>query len=205
MTFQEAVDGVKIGHFVRKGGKIRGVVHVGANDGEEIPFYLALGAQKVMAFEPLAQHARLPNQFDKRVWFWPIALGDGNYSKVLNVSEGTGKGSTFLQEIDTGYQWVDRQFANVRRFDHLYIDLAPYNVLVVDVQGMELEVLKGFGKQLQAFDFLNIECSAVPLYVGEAPASAVIDYLSLQGFEQDTPIQAHDDIMFIRKGVTFPE
>jgi len=41
MTFEEAQDRVKIGHFTRKGYKIRGVVHVGANDGFEIQFYLA--------------------------------------------------------------------------------------------------------------------------------------------------------------------
>ena len=206
MTFEEAQDNVKIGHFTRKGGTVRGVVHVGANDGEEVAGYLGLGAQEIMLFEPL------PLACDKMFTDWktdashpsihifPFALGaEYEGDRQFNITAGDGKGSSFLREINSPYELAGRTYRTVRRFDSLDIDLAPYNVLVVDVQGMELEVLEGFGTQLESFDFMNIECSRVPLYEGEAPARAVIDFLSEQGFQQDSPIEDHNDIMFVAR------
>jgi FkbM family methyltransferase len=204
MTFEEAQDRVKIGHFTRKGYKIRGVVHVGANDGFEIQFYLALGAELVVAFEPLiSASSKLFENYgsDVRVELFNCALGDHEYWQELTIAPGDGQGSTFLPEVTQSFKAAGTQSTLVRRFDSMGIDIAPCNTLVVDTQGMELQVLKGFGEQLAHFDFLNIECSRVPLYVGGAPAQEVIDYLAEQGFDQDTPIVDHDDIMFVRRGV----
>ena len=207
MTFQEAVDGVKIGHFVRKGGKIRGVVHVGANDGEEIPFYLALGAKKVLAFEPnLDAWANCISRWNyPEITVLPIGLGSICGVAYLIVTEGDGKGSSFLLEKHTPYEVVGHKAAPLMTFRQLNIDLTPYNTLVIDVQGMEWQVLVGFREFLSRFDFVSVECSRVPLFHGEKSAQEIIDYLSVFDFIQDSPIEDHNDIMFIRKGVTFPE
>jgi hypothetical protein len=69
----------------------------------------------------------------------------------------------------------------------------------VDVQGLELPVLKGFGEKLKWFKMLNVECSAVPVYEGGVPASEVELYLNSQGFVRMTPIEVHDDVMYVRK------
>lgn len=202
MTFEEAQDRVKIGHFTRKGYKIRGVVHVGANDGFEIQFYLALGAELVIAFEPLdSAVSKLFQTYgsDQRVELYNCALGDHEEWKELTIAPGDGQGSTFLPEVTKSFTPEGTQSTLIRRFDTLGLDIAPCNTLVVDVQGMELQVLKGFGNKIHDFDFLNIECSRVPLYKGGAPAQEVIDYLDERGFHQDTPIQDHDDIMFIAR------
>ncbi|KKL26568.1 hypothetical protein LCGC14_2394040, partial [marine sediment metagenome] len=74
-----------------------------------------------------------------------------------------------------------------------------YNCLVVDVQGMELQVLKGFGPHLDGMDCLNIECSETPVYEGEAPAYDIVVWLAARGFYNITPIQAHNDILFVKR------
>lgn len=201
--FLAAQDRVKVGHFTRQGFDIGGVVHVGANDGYEIPFYLQLGAPRVIAFEPLeSAFVELTRAIrDPRVQLRAYALSDHFETKFLSISDGDGKGSTFLHEINTPYNFAQRQRCRLRRFDSLALDLTDMDTLVVDVQGMELQVLKGFGEKLAQFNFLNIECSRLPLYVGEASAQQVIDYLDRIGFDQDSPICDHDDIMFIRKGL----
>ena len=205
MTFEEAQDRVKISHFTRKGHKIRGVVHVGANDGYEIQFYLVLGAQRVIAFEPLANAMTAMFQKygnDDRVELYNCALGERDGWCELAITPGDGQGSSFLPEVDPPtYQTVGVQMCAIHRFDSLGIDIHPCNTLVVDVQGMELQTLHGFGDQLGKFDFLNIECSRVPIYQGGVPASEVIAFLSEHGFDQDSPIEDHDDIFFIRKGL----
>jgi FkbM family methyltransferase len=212
MTFEEAQNNVKIGHFTRKCGEIRGVIHVGANDGEEIEGYFGLGAEYVLAFEPLdfARESLLKRWgHDPRVLVLPFGLADRNCTRVLDVTPGDGKGSSFLKELQThygsGYEIVDRQWGQLRRFDSLPFDGRLFNTLVVDVQGMELEVLKGFGFHIYCFAFLNIECSRVPLYEGEAPAQDIIDFLSTRrGFQQDSPIEDHNDIMFVNRRLNWP-
>src|SRR3974390_3772515 len=124
MTFEEAQDRVKIGHFTRKGGKIRGVIHVGANDGEEIPYYLALGAERVLAFEPnldawekcYKQHA------NGVVTVLPIALGMKVGQAPLNVTLGDGKGSSFLAEKDSPYEIEKSYHSPLMTFRSLNID-----------------------------------------------------------------------------------
>ncbi len=73
----------KVSHFTRKGHKLTGVVHVGANDGYEIQFYFALGAERVLAFEPLqSAYSILLDDYmdDPRVAMFNVGLGDENGS-----------------------------------------------------------------------------------------------------------------------------
>lgn len=209
MTPEEAAQRVEIGHFARKGFKPTGVIHVGANNGYEIDFYLAMGCKPILAFEPLrSAFAILIDKFhlNPDVQIWNVALGEYSYIAKMFVAKGDGMGSTFLRELDlienvTGWKdtFIGKQTATVERFDQLGIDIQPYNTLVVDVQGMELDTLKGFGSDLGKLDFLNIECSRVPLYEGGCAAQEVIDYLALFGFQQDSPIEDHNDIKFIHE------
>jgi hypothetical protein len=63
---------------------------------------------------------------------------------------------------------------------------------------MELETLRGFGSLLELFQLLVVECSEKPVYDGEAPATEVISYLRDRGFIDQTPIEQHGDIFFVR-------
>jgi FkbM family methyltransferase len=202
--FLAAQDRVKVGHFTRQGFDIGNVLHVGANDGEEISYYLALGAQKVIAFEPgLKAFRRLLKSYgkDDRVYCLFMALGEHREFRPLHITAGDGKGSSFLTEHESPYEIVDSVEIGVIRADSISSIYSGFDTLVVDVQGMELDVLKGFGETLRGFKFLNIECSEKPIFDGESPAEEVIAWLDGQGFQQDSPIFSHDDIMFIRKGL----
>jgi FkbM family methyltransferase len=201
--FLAAQDRVKVGHFTRQGFDLEGVIHVGANGGLEIKYYLELGAPKVIGFEPYIEAFKaLKKMFesDYRVTLLACALGEKEGWRELNVTQGDGQGSSFLKEIDGPYTIAGQESRFVRRGED-YMRAGGYNTLVVDVQGMELEVLKGFGEKLKQFSFLNIECSETSLYEGGVDAKEVVQYLDSMGFDQDSPIVSHDDIMFIRKGL----
>jgi len=58
----------------------------------------------------------------------------------------------------------------------------PFFLLKLDVQGFELEVLKGCRSMLDYFSRVYVECSFVELYEGQALAHEVIDYLHQHGF-----------------------
>jgi hypothetical protein len=55
------------------------------------------------------------------------------------------------------------------------------------------------GLNLRSFDFLNIECSGTPTYIGGPFAQEIVDYLALRGFKQDSPIEAHNDVFFVKE------
>lgn len=197
---------------------VKGVIHVGMSWGEEIADYLEMGAMHVIGFEPIQkafEAASLLYGNDPRVRLENLALGNQNLTGTMTVIEdkqpmighpvGTG-GSTFLKELSIPQGTPERFFRHlliqdIQRFDswlekHPDVQITDYDALVIDVQGMELQVLQGFGNLLNHFTYLNIECSAVPVYEGEAPAQVVIDYLADCGLKQRTPIEEHNDILF---------
>lgn len=214
-AYNEAKWRVKISHFTEKGHDIKGVVHVGAHNGYEVQWYLAMGIENILCFEPLVEVAQVFKETYKKeieqgkVKLFDIALGDQDTYGYLDVAEGDGQGSTFLKlnpgSEDKPYHHVvtGTQVSEIHKFasfmkDHPEIDLFNYDCLVIDAQGMELEVLKGMGHYLTFFHYLNIECSEKPIYKGEAPAYKIIEFLSRQGYKQDSPIEEHNDIMFIK-------
>lgn len=204
----------KLQHFADRGKYIKGVVHVGANDGEEIEWYLHQLWTPIWAIEPL------PRAYDLLVGHYGshpevvcsnFALGNQNgllplYEDLTGTGKGTAAGHTFPTE---GHDWtVTRPYAaepiHVPSFRADSIDwpvrATEVNALVVDAEGMELKVLQGFGESLQYFSYLNIECSERPTYRDQAPAQEVVDFLAARGFRQDSPIQTHDDIFFVKEG-----
>lgn len=208
-AFQWAKDRVKIGTFADMGYDIDGLIHVGANDGYEIQFYLAMGIRDIIAFEPLPSAFKLLREYEKcGVTCIPYALGNHSGKEKFYVTAGDGQGSSLLEttEANTDYPDPTEIEVDVVRFED-FMDHISFHTrfkiwqecLVVDVQGYEHEVLLGFGRYLERFKYLNIECSRVPVYKGEAVADVIIDLLFQKGFERVSPIEDHNDILFIRK------
>lgn len=203
----------KVTHFTQQGYQIKGVIHAGMNDGEEVYSYKDLGIQNILGFEPLpfaAQKAR----DDHGVRVEEIALSNKNGTDSLLVTAGDGKGSSIYNPIlehNEVKHWkdnaniVDRINVKTQRFDDWYrasgININDYDCLVLDTQGNEMEVLLGMSIYLHRFKYLSIELSSVPVYEGETSAQEVCDWLVKQRFTQDSEIQSHNDVMFVRSDI----
>jgi glycosyltransferase involved in cell wall biosynthesis len=187
---------VKIGKFLKMGIPLSGVVHVGTADGYEIQWYRKLGL-KVIGFEANFANANKCKIAYPDSLIYNFGLGSVEGDKVLWITPGDGYGSTFLKPV-VEEPFVDKRSTMVMRLDHFPIG-EEFDCLVVDVQGMELEVLKGCGEKLKQFKCLNVECSRVPQYEGEASAQEVVDWLKGQGFRAITPICEHDDVLFVQE------
>jgi FkbM family methyltransferase len=61
-------------------------------------------------------------------------------------------------------------------------DIREPALLKIDVQGYELEVLRGCEPLLARFDRVYCECSFVELYKGQGLAGAVIEWLAERGY-----------------------
>ena len=70
-----------------------------------------------------------------------------------------------------------------RRFDGL--ELAPPALICMDVQGAELEVLKGFGDMIHEVKVIILEASLSENYIGGCTFAEVDEFLELKKFSLD--------------------
>lgn len=203
----------KISHFVNQGFKITGVIHIGANDGEEVPSYMDMGIENIICFEPIPEKCDHIVKNYTQVVAVNCAVGDKNkYSTLYLTDDDSLKGSSLLKDIDKEKKFNFQKqksggiSCRVIRMDSFLknrpdIMFGDFNCVVIDTQGYELNVLKGFGDDIRLFDFWNIECSRVPVYEGEAAAEEVSDFMDKNGFIRDSPIEDHNDVFFVSKKI----
>lgn len=204
----------KITHFTEQGFKIKGIIHAGLNDGEEVYSYKDLGIAHIIGFEPLPFAAEKAAK-EHGIRVVQVALSDKTGYETLLVTRGDGKGSSIYEPIldseEVKKNWTD----NAVIVDRIKVKTMPfalwlqssdiniddYDCLVLDTQGNETEVLKGMGQYLDNFKYLSLELSREPVYKGETPAEEVCSWLGERGFTQDSEIQSHDDVFFVRSDI----
>ena len=205
--YNDAIGRVKVSIFTGPpyNLNITGLIHVGTNYGYEMRWYQRMGIVNLMGFEPLPTAVEQFQKLYPTIPIFPYALGDTNdVYGALSVYAGDGQGSTLLHEInrDPNALIVECVPVVVRRFDSIHWGLKvikEYNCLVIDVQGFELQVLKGFGEYLDSIEMISVELSRVPLYEGEATAAEVCEWLEERGYMRISPIEDHNDVFFIHR------
>lgn len=176
-------------HSVPFRDDVRTVVDVGASRGQFALFALERFPQaQVICFEPLPEsRASLSRVAGGRVEIRPVAVGAAPGHAELQVSAqddsssllpiggrqvaeypGTERASTLNVEV-------------VALADEITDSLPGPRLLKIDVQGLELEVLRGAGDSLNLIDEALIECSFVELYEGQALADEVVAFLLQRG------------------------
>ena len=78
-------------------------------------------------------------------------------------------------KVQPNIHFNETEEITIQRFDDLGID--TLNFLTLDVQGYELEALKGFGDKLNDVEFIFTEINTKDLYSGNALVKDVDKYL----------------------------
>lgn len=171
---------------IKYGIKVRGVIHAGAHYGQEMVDYEDNEIGNVVMFEPLSSaYAELIKRMPDYVRCYKLALGNTNGIKTLLTEDANeGMSSSFLQPAKHLEAYPDIVFngaelVNMVRLDDMDIDFGLYNMLNIDVQGYELEVLRGAVKTLRGIDLIYIEVNLSEMYEG----CPVID--DIDGFLHD--------------------
>ncbi len=99
-------------------------------------------------------------------WLW----------KDVNVSQITELSSVTMKHIIEKNNW------NNKKFD-----------VILDVQGSELKVLKGFKSYINNMDYLTVEISKKEFYVGGVLFEELNNFLLEQGFTYIKKLYGHDD------------
>lgn len=173
--------------------QVDGVIDVGANRGQfTLACRLAIPNVPIVAFEPIpdeAQTYRRVHGNNPRVKLIESALGEAKGTAMLHLSISAdsssllpiGKKQTELFE-NTGE--IGTIKVQIQRLDDLSEHWAgrTRQLLKIDVQGYELNVLRGAVETLKSCTYVYVECSEIPLYDGQALRGEVEVFLFEHGF-----------------------
>jgi len=192
LFFQRVAAGVEH-EEVLSGLDCKTVIDIGAGRGQ-----FALSARncfpeaRIISFEPLPGSAakfRKVFEGDERVMLREAAIGPVSGTALMHVSRRKDSSSllpiTPVQvSVFPGTEEAATLNIRVNRLAEFVSpeDIRPNALLKLDVQGYELEVLRGCEELLARFGHVYAECSYVELYAGQALAEEVIEWLRGRGF-----------------------
>jgi len=171
----------------------RGVLHLGANEGQELARYKKQGITKVIFVEAI------PEVFEKLV---KLTGGDEAVTCIqAAVSNKTGVHTTMKVASNHGESSSLHDFGThithhpnvhfthevevvLTRFEDLDVDMEGINYLVTDLQGHDLFAMDGISdKDFDRFDAVYTEVSFEEVYKGCALFEPTNEYLEAKGFQ----------------------
>jgi FkbM family methyltransferase len=185
-------------HAVRDIPK-RGVVHVGADVGQEVEQYLCYGFEKIVLIDAnprccetlFAKFGR-----DSRVKIFNYAVCDRQGILDFHVHtshSGSTEPASILpmkrfKEIVRTLRTAETIKIHATTLDALFeqngLARRDYNFLNIDVQGAELMVLHGALSILDFIDAVVSETNLIELYDGGSLEHEIVDFLAVRGFEK---------------------
>jgi len=177
-------------------GAVSGVIHVGAHEAEEIPYYLHHGISRVLWVEA---NPELQFTIQQKINPYPymtcaiFAAGEIPMdSAKLNVASNGHSSSMlspklhllehpeieFVRSITTKIIPIDSYMSNCG------YRLDCYDLLVLDVQGYELHALRGAIRQLQYIKYIITEVNDSEIYSGCVTTPQLDKFLESFGFSR---------------------
>lgn len=176
--------------FPRYGIKPKGVLHVGANVGEEAPVYLELGIRRQLWIEANPEIFLILKQNisnNPEATALNFAAGDEVKMTTLHISNNAGQSSSIL-ELGTHktahpeVHYIGDVQVRMERLDSL--DLTGLDFLNMDIQGFEGFALKGLGEKIRQFKWVYLEVNKAELYEHCALLEDIDFYLGAYGFHR---------------------
>jgi len=173
---------------------IKGILHVGAHEAEELPDYLKAGIDRVAWVE--ANSAKWPLLDEKLAAFPKMMMGkfaaaaETGGTALLNIANN-GQSSSILALGTHASHYPSIQYerqvsAQLVAIDDwiksIGIDGESLNFVNLDIQGYEMNALAGMREQLRLCDFVYTEVNFEAVYVGCALLSDMDRFLGDFGF-----------------------
>lgn len=191
--------------------KIKGIVHVGAHLCEELDQYLQYcDNENIIWIEGNPVLVARVRQKNANIKIYDALVSDvDDVDTTLHIANN-GMSSSILEfgvhKIDhPGIRYVDNINRKTIRLDSFYtkhnIDPTFANFLALDIQGVELQAIKGLGTLLNNFDYIMTEVNKEFTYVGNSLVHEIDEYVKNFGFvrvETSWATRAWGDAFYIK-------
>jgi len=175
---------------------VRGVIHVGANTGQEAELYQSFGLDVVWVepipeiFEKLHRHVA---RFRAQAAFRYLVTDEDCKDCLLHVANNDGASSSILDFRAHSEMWPDVQYTHsivvksvtlgtlVSREN---IDVERFDALILDTQGSELRILRGAAELLSNFRFIKAEVPDFEAYRGCGRVAELSAFMLSKGFRE---------------------
>lgn len=183
----------KVNRFLKHA---KGVIHVGANEGQERIIYRQYGVPAIWiepvpdTFERLTKNiADFPNQKAYR-YLVTDKDGDERAMHIVDARDGDGEASSIFAEkmVRQMFPWTKQRggfLSPTISLDTMVkresINLDDYDTLILDVQGAELLVLQGASEVLDRMNFVRAEVADFDAYEGGCQSKDIDEFLTARG------------------------
>jgi FkbM family methyltransferase len=176
--------------------KVRGLIHIGANEGQERDFYAAFGLD-VVWIEPIpevfAKLARNLSEFPKqRAYNYLVTAEDGKEYQ-LHIADNSGASSSILDLAKHTDMYPHIAYKGTITLtgatlgsilEAARIDVRRYDAMILDTQGSELKILQGAASLLHHFKFIKVEVPDFESYTGCCQIGELSSFMSSSGFRE---------------------
>lgn len=190
---------------------ITGIIHIGGHYGEEIEEYVNNGIQNITIFEPLERNFNVlydnVKDLSANINGYQVALGSQTGTATMYVSNNDAQSSSILKPKEHLVQHPHVQFNETEEVSVETLDsyaLTEYNFINMDVQGYELEVIKGGLQTLDNIDYIYCEVNRGEVYENNVHIEELDEFLRTYNFERVETLWPREnylwgDALYIKK------
>lgn len=173
-----------------------GIIHIGANWGQELDLYNHLKIKDLLLFEPIPEiYTILVQRIENykkyfNIKSYNIALGNGNKCVEMFISDNDGQSSSVLSPnvhltIHPEVHFFQQKIiVPMMKLDDIYFNREKFNTIVIDVQGFELEVFKGSIETLSNIEYIYTEVNKDFVYSENGLVDEIDEFLRKFGFKR---------------------
>ena len=185
---------INFNEIISNGYKFNGIFHIGAHYGQEVNMYIQKNIPCIL-FEPNPDSYNILEQNFRGVsgvCTENYALGSKNEKRIMYCEKNNqGMSSSLLRPKKHLDYYPSISFDSMCNVDQITLDgyvennninLTIFNSIVMDVQGYELEVLKGSTKTLNRIDHILTEVNFEHMYENCALIEELDNFLKNYGF-----------------------
>ena len=196
---------------------IRGIIHIGAHELEELPEYLNHKLYRIIWVEANPYKYKYIEKEIKnydQMFLAKFAAGYKEEEKTLNIANN-GESSSILEfgTHEISYPdiiYTSKVKVNIKPLDAWLdenkVKRNNFNFLNIDIQGYELEALKGMTKQLKTFDYIYMEVNFCEVYKGSPNISDIDKFLLNFNFQRVGTIKTKygwGDAIYAKERISF--
>jgi FkbM family methyltransferase len=176
--------------------KVQGIIHVGANEGQERDLYAAFDL-KVIWIEPIPEVFQVLknniSKFPKQRALNYLVMDDDGKDYQFHIANNAGASSSILDFSKHRKMWPQIAYTSTvtltgvtlkRVLEVEHIDIRHFDALVLDTQGSEHRILSGATELLANFRFIKVEVPDFESYKGCYQIDELSSFMLSNGFRE---------------------